>query len=452
MSWMFRAIATVILACSLAVVSLAQGDVGVVVNSEQAMDGYTFIAPQFNHQAYVIDNQGRVINEWDFGVQTREIHLLENGNVMVLRGPYEELDKSLISLGYAVEGAVAEYTWEGEMVWEYVFRDPAKRQHHGINILPSGNILAIVWDYHRIDEAMGMGLDPAIVTASFGDTDHILPDTILEIDRGSKEIVWQWEVWDHLIQNLDDTLPNYGEPADNPQRIDINYHFHYVKGYEENEPEDWIHANSVFFDPRLKQIALSLHRFDEFWIIDRDITSDEAKGPAGDLLYRWGNPAAFGQGDLVEDRRLFRQHDVQWIAEGLPGAGNVLLYNNRNNVLSDDEPSDDEYSSILEVKLPLLDDGSYDWNADVEVVWEYDEGFYSRIISGVQRLPNGNTFITAGVPGRLIEVSAAGEVVWEFVNSLPVDARTWIFRARKYPSDHPGFADKDLAPGRLLGE
>ena len=172
---------------------------------------------------------------------------------------------------------------------------------------------------------------------------------------------------------------------------------------------------------------------------------------AGDLLYRWGNPFAHGGGDMLEDRQLFQQHDAQWIEAGLPGAGNILIYNNRNNVVREDEPADDEYSSVLEISLPLREDGSYDWSAEPEIVWIYDQGFYSRIISGVQRLPNGNTLITAGVPGRVLEVTPAGEVVWDFLNPVP-EGRKWLFRVRKYPAYHPGFAGKDLRPGPILGE
>ena len=101
------------------------------------------------------------------------------------------------------------------------------------------------------------------------------------------------------------------------------------------------------------------------------------------------------------------------------------------------------------MKLPLRADGSYDWSQDAEIVWQYDDGFYSRIISGVQRLPNGNTLITEGTSGRLLEVTRAGEVVWEFISPVPAE-RNWIFRARKYPVNHPGLEGKDLKPGPLL--
>ena len=144
----------------------------------------------------------------------------------------------------------------------------------------------------------------------------------------------------------------------------------------------------------------------------------------------------------------------------MPGAGNILIFNNQN-IGADGL----RYSSVLEIKPPLRTDGSYDWEQEVEIVWLYAaDGFYSRHLSGAQRLPNGNTLITEGHHGRLIEVSADGEVVWEFVNPAPrrgfikqgdlpnprgirFRERNSLFRVRKYPPDHPAFAGRDMTPG-----
>ena len=436
---------------------------GVLVNEPAALDGYTFIVPRADFKAYVIDNEGRVVNEWDFGTLTREIHLLDNGNVMILRAPDINLKEtefnSLFFLQHTGDGKVGEYTWDGELVWEYAFTGARQHQHHGIDIMPNGNVLLLLWDYRTLDEALAMGLNPATVEEYFyaEEDQYIAPDIIVEMNKSTSEIVWKWDAWDHLVQNFDETLPNYGSPAENPGRVDINYQSLAIKGIPaewSTGPADWMHSNSVNYSPVLDQIVISVHRFDEFWIFDRSPGVEDAAGPAGDLLYRWGNPAAYGQGSLIEDRKLFQQHDVQWIDEGLPGAGNILIFNNRHNVIREDEPAEDEYSSVLELKLPLREDGSYDWSTEPELVWQYDTDIYSRIISGVQRLPNGNTLITVGVPGRLVEVTPEGEVVWEFVNPITDDEGEypWLFRMRKYPADHPGFAGKDLTPGRILGD
>lgn len=44
--------------------------------------------------------------------------------------------------------------------------------------------------------------------------------------------------------------------------------------------------------------------------------------------------------------------------------------------------------------------------------------FFSAIISGAHRLPNGNTFICSGFPGIIFEVTSAGETVWRYVNPV----------------------------------
>jgi hypothetical protein len=53
-----------------------------------------------------------------------------------------------------------------------------------------------------------------------------------------------------------------------------------------------------------------------------------------------------------------------------------------------------------------------------EVRWSYagPPAFHSSICGQVQRLANGNTMITVATEGRVIEVTPAGRVVWEFLN------------------------------------
>ena len=115
----------------------------------------------------------------------------------------------------------------------------------------------------------------------------------------------------------------------------------------------------------------------------------------GDLLYRWGNPQAYG-GGTAEDQQLFQQHDTQWITSDLPGEDNILVFNNGNRRLQ-------PYSTVLEITTPLNPDGSYDYSAGNDpgsVLWEYvaDQrtDFFADHISGAQRLANGNTLICDG--------------------------------------------------------
>ena len=417
----------------------------------------------FNENVHLMDNDGRVIHTWTIE-QTAgvlEAHLLENGNLIVVARPRNEADATLIPVSNFFTGSIREYTWDNEFVWEVEFIGAETHQHHAIDIMPNGNILAILWDYHSLDEALAMGLDPELIDIELKDHPYLLPDRIIEIDCSTGEWVWQWDAWDHLVQDRDPDLPNYGAVDDHPRRVDINYHDWFSRGGSPRTNElgggDWMHSNSVHYNPALDQVVLSVLRFDEFWIIDRGASTEETAGPAGDLLYRWGNPFAYQQGDPTADRQLFFQHDVQWIEAGLPGEGNILLFNNRHN----EGTGKKRYSSVMELKLPLRADGSYDWEREAEVVWSYAaDGFYSATRSGVQRLPNGNTLITEARDGRLIEVRSDGEVVWEFVNPIgrdglieqgdPTERRNPLFRVRKYPADYPAFEGRDMTPGDRL--
>ena len=159
------------------------------------------------------------------------------------------------------------------------------------------------------------------------------PESIIEIEPTVPSIgnvVWEWHAWDHLVQNTGSSLANYGDPASHPRRIDVNYaNVGGGGGPGGVNSGDWIHANAVNYHPQLDQITISSRRFSEVWIIDHGTTTEEAAGAAGDLLYRY-NPEAYSRG-AAEERVLFGQHDVQWIPEGHPQAGQMMVYNNGND-------------------------------------------------------------------------------------------------------------------------
>jgi hypothetical protein len=292
-------------------------------------------------------------------------------------------------------------------------------------------------------------------------------------------VVWEWRVWDHLIQSHDPAAEGFGVPAERPERIDLNGDagapqidaatLEQLKSLGYVPPDakphdvraDFLHVNAVAYHPRLDQIALSAPTFGEIWIVDHATTTAEAAGAKGDLLYRWGNPAAYGRAGA---KRLFYQHDVRWIPDGWAGAGNLMVFNNGR------ERPEGPWSSVDEWTPPLGADGRYalqDGQAfgPAELAWQYraaePTSFYAPFISGAQRIANGNTLVAAGTGGEVFEVTPAGEVVWEYRNpywevlrnadgSLPqpnIDQRPYaLFRATRIPLDHPGLAGRTLAP------
>ena len=429
---------------------------GLSVSKPEAFQGYSLVAPMSSTSSYLIDMEGRVVNRWESKFTPgASAYLLESCHLLRTGA-----ERGGAIGGAAAGGRIQEFSWDGELLWDYSLSNDRIRPHHDICPMPNGNVLVIAWDKKTPEEAVAAGRIPETVRGQF------LPDCILEVKptgKTSGEIVWQWHAWDHLIQEVDKTKPNYGEVSEHPELIDINFGTNvmasmiedpeqlaklralgYVGGGRDGDrgpgrsgggpgdagPQggppmgpDWMHTNSVDYNPQLDQIMLSIHEFSEVWIIDHSTTTEEAAshsggrcGMGGDLLYRWGNPRAYRNGTNA-DQRLFAQHCAHWIPKGLRGEGNMLVFNNGNR------RPDGSYSSVDEVVLPIGADGRYlreEYLAfgPEHAVWSYSEpeqgSFFSMNISGAQRLPNGNTFICSGAAGVLFEVTPEKEIVWKY--------------------------------------
>ena len=316
--------------------------------------------------------------------------------------------------------------------WEY--RLPGSSFHHDSLRMPNGNLLLLAERIKTRDEAVAAGADPAFVPPQ-----GIAYEAVVEV-RPSRpsggEIVWEWSLWDHLVQDFDPDRANYGDPADHPELVDLNFLLESLPAAAGEgilrRASDWIHANSIDYHPGLDRIAISARNFSELWIIDHGTTTEEAAGPAGDLLYRWGNPRAYRTGTAA-DQRLFWPHQVHWIEPGLPGAGNLLMFNNGMEFAGHARG----WSSVVEL-APPADGRGY------RPVWTYEAdppaAFYSPTLSGAQRLPNGNTLIASGEEGTVFEVTPGGRTVWKYASGGAV------YRATRYAPGHPGLASL-LGPG-----
>ena len=206
--------------------------------------------------------------------------------------------------------------------------------------------------------------------------DSVWTDYVVEATRDG-EIVWEWHAWEHLDPEVE---------VRNPSDTRL----------------EWTHGNSV--DQNEDGDALvSFRNTNAVVRVDR---------ATGQVAWRLGAPAV-GQ-----------QHDASFLP-----SGNVLVFDNGPHRLDNSLP----YSRVIEVD-PATD----------EVVWEYFDPFFmnflSPFISGAQRLANGNTLITEGNFGRIFEVNAQAQIVWEyisdrFVTNPILGENNGIFRAYRYPED-----------------
>lgn len=401
--------------------------------SIESYDGYTLFTPEFTTKTLLINNDGETIHSWESeNIQGLPVYLLENGHL--IRGCSLLRNPRFIAGG--VTGRVEMHDWNNTLIWEFDYSTNNHCLHHDIEVLPNGNILMTAWEYKTAAEAISAGRNPNNIQ-----NQQLWPDTIIEVEPTSSttgNIVWEWHVWDHLIQDFDSTRENYGIIADHPELIDIN---------SGGRQSDLNHINSVDYNEELDQILLSSHNQNEIWIIDHSTTTEEAAGHTGgrygrggDLLYRWGNPRIYEQGDSA-DQQLFGQHDAQWIKSGCPGEGNILIFNNGQN------RPEGKYTSIVEIEPPLQNNGSYQYNPEsaflpIEPIWVYTDtpptNFFASKVSGAQRLPNGNTLICSGDEGYFFEVTLEGEKVWDFQNIYPLFGKKNVFKIQRYGLNYSG--------------
>ena len=389
--------------------------------SSQPFDGLTLISKEDGDSSgpaltQLIDNNENIINEWFHDTDLSGIAYLTSDSLLFVSCKINNPN------GPNRNGRFKKMNWEGEIIWDFILSEEICRPHHDIEILPNGNILIICSELKTYEELSNAGMvieEVPDININRGNMDMVIE--IEPLDNDLANIVWKWHFWDHLIQDINPDLPNYGSISDNPQLLNINslsFSFEDIDHLPGADANDWMHCNSISYNAILNQIVLSSRHRSEFYVIDHSTTIEEASihsggdfGKGGDFLYRWGNPQNYGRGD-VNDQILKGQHSVVWIPENFPGDGNFLLFNNFHTI---------DYSAVLEIIPPINQDGSYfidSINAygPINYDWIYELGHVAAVRGGVWRLPNGNTIITTF--SELFEIHANSEIEWVYNGSL----------------------------------
>lgn len=356
---------------------------GLTINDPaQVWPGYVIFAAR-DGKVYALDTMGRPVHSWTAppGRSITQVRPLDGGTLLV-----RLFDAAVPS------NTVAELDSASNVVWE--FAEPTDFEfHHDHSRLPNGNTL-ILCRRDFIDP----DISPLLIT----------DDCLLEVAPDGT-IVWEWQTADHF--------DDFGFSPLVKTRISAG-------------GGDWAHANAAsaipentsHTDPRLRpgNIIVSYRFIDDVVVVDRD---------TGEIVWQ-SNALTIGQ------------HDSQMIPDDLVGGGNLLIFDNGNGgKYGNSELTPRYWSRVVEID-PITREIVWDWdatNSGSPVWW-----FFSWFISGVQRLPNGNTLVDEGAFGRIFEINPSGQIVWEFVSKIKAPLQTGplsnhVYRAYKVAEDWPGF-------------
>jgi len=445
-----------------------------------AHNGYTLFGTRGT--SYLIDMEGRVVHSWSIGTNPR---FTAHGTLLDAVGGDPSQSKQW-----------RELDWNGSTVWQYAETRTGYWPHHDFDCIYNPKLGDTTFIYIAnkdltAAQCLAAGCDPK------NDYTGAQMDVIVEVDRRGN-VIWEWSFFDHIVQDLDASKPTYGSIRNTPGRININ-----IPGMPARK--DWLHCNSLDYNQEKDLIVINSVQ-GEFYVIDHgstfvpgdpDSSIARAASAMGDFLYRFGDPARYDQGDppsVLENwtkatsghKQMGGAHNIQWIRPGLPGAGNLLVFNNGQNLFELTpqsyimeinpyrtasgstasafvNPPDAGYTVVNSPDANLMKERK---NVSNQIVWKFSSknntSFYSTIGSGAQRLANGNTLVCAMNDGHFFEVSGAdASIVWEYINPVTrlgvkkVKADNYptfngVFRAYRYVSSHPALAGKDLTAGSTI--
>lgn len=362
-------------------------------NANLSVKGYTLFTPADARGIYLLNMAGQVVKRWEFDdIKAFLVTFLPNGNLMVCAvsleaqaraDEIERDDTSDFDL-FCLKMGGGCYTTLREYDWDgnLVWSYDNGRIHHDFHLCDNGDIL--LPEYVKLPDDLAAKVQGGYRNAP--KKELMLGDDIIRINRKG-EVVDRWHTWQML------------DPVEDPI------------GPLQNK-EEWTHMNSIDVMPD-GQLLCSFCENSRVVLIDPD---------KREITWKLGDP------------EISMQHNATLLPNG-----NVQIFDNGRK-----RPMSIPYSQVIEVDPKTS-----------EIVWRYKPGnseqFYSGHISSAQRLAQGNVLICEGTSGRLFEITRSGEIVWEWLNpfvSGREDGRLyqWIYRAYRYPFNHPAFAGKTLDP------
>jgi len=374
-------------------------------------DGLVLIAANGGNKIQLMNKTGHSLHTWNLQhMLGNDYQLLPNGDILAIVKINKTNNPALAHGGFG--GSVQIIGPDGEIKWRFDdLINETMLPHHDVELLPNGNILVMVWEELNQSDAANLGID-CISDLAY--------ESIYEVNVTSNNIVWKWRSIDHYIQDRHPDLPNFGNITSNAHRIDFNLNTDHPRL---STTGDIMHANGIDYDEENDLIYLSVNFYSEVWVIDHSTTIEQASnhtggnyGKGGDLVYRFGNSAAYQSNESI----IFTKNHFPNLIENpdILGYGNILVFSNGNNNIS----------TVFELSLPV---SNYPTLTPPEIVWNYsNEDLFAGKLSGADRGRNNNTYIAEGDYG-VWEVTPEGDIAWKY-NHGP----TW--RAYVHYHDEPG--------------
>lgn len=363
--------------------------------SAQQWDGLTLYSNSGSTSGYLIDTNSTNVKVWSFtgqGGTGYSSHLMPGGYLWRTVN-----NTGNVLIGGGITGRIQKWDYTGNKLWDYVYSSSTYCLHHDHCPLPNGNVLVISYDVHTATDAYNAGATNSIT---------VWAEKIMELQpvgTNSAVVVWEWKVWDHLVQNLYPTRSNYQTSIVNhPELLNINYSLQ----------KDWMHMNGIDYNPVLDQIVVSSHNLNEWYIIDHSTTTAQAaghtggnSGKGGDILYRWGNPLAY---QATGTKILNVTHDAHWVPEGSPNSGYLAGINNAG--VTGPKTTVDQISVPRSNYNYTLALGSA-YTPSTFTLRHTSTGYTSNMGSADQ-FPNGNQMVCLATAGTIYEINSAGTVLW----------------------------------------
>jgi hypothetical protein len=359
---------------------------------------YTLYSITGTNKAFLVDTNNIVYKTWTMAVnkKTSFSSYLIPGDTLLRTVNYTG---NVINDG-TISGEVQKVDWNNNVVWDFIYSNDSTVLHHDIHPLPNGNVLMIALDVKTASQCTQAGASNSIVRYS---------DKIIEVRQTGPTtgtIVWEWKLWDHLCQNHDPAKNNYvSSISQNPELININF----------NNSTDFFHMNGIDYNATLNQITFSSYTFSEIFVIDHSTTSAEAaghtggnSGHGGDIIYRWGNPAAY---ETSGPSYVNVAHDAHWVSSDDRYYPNYLCVFNNNGGAGG--------KSCVDILCPPYD--GYDYlktqgqaYAPATYAWRYSTFCQNAAMGSAQDLPNGNSLVSLPMCSSIIEVDHNGTTLWSF--------------------------------------